>query len=269
MSVIRKLFHKLAAVLFHPGFHTLGFCNVCDRPTIFICDLVADRWIRKCCWCRSTPKYRAIVSVIESDVGEKLARYVESKKIYELSTTSPIFRRLRGHANYEASGYFGDKPFGTKVTGHYWNQDLQHLTFPTHSFDTVISSETMEHVRLPWQGFAEVWRVLKPGGSYIFTIPYRDERKTLSRVDTKGDQDVFLLDKTYHLDPYDPQGSLVYTEFGKDLPDLLTPLGFDTELVRVHDIRADIQDDLRPVSVFLARKRSAIQPRIELKAQAL
>jgi SAM-dependent methyltransferase len=241
--------------MLHPGYHTTGLCNVCSRRTLFVCDESEDRWIRRCCRCRSTPKYRAILHIIEAETGQRITHYVAAHKIYELSTSSPIFRKLRGHSNYEASGYFSDKPFGRKIKPLYWNQDLQNLTFPSDSFDLVISSETMEHVRRPWQAFSEVHRVMKNDGIYVFTIPYRRDRVTRSRVDTTTDKDVFLLDKIYHIDPYRTEDSLVYTDFGADLPELLRPLGFNTELVPVLDMRSDIQDDLRPVNVFVARKR--------------
>lgn len=253
-TTLRKLGTKLAAAALHPHYHARGFCNLCRRRTLFICDEAADRWIRRCCHCRSTPKYRAIVELIESECGGKIADYIHDHNIYELSTTSPIFRKLRGHSNYEASGYFSDLPFGQKPSPYYWNQDLQSLTFRSESFDLVVSSETMEHVRKPWLGFSEIHRVLKPGGRYIFTIPYRRDRMTRSRVDTTGQSDIHLLPKVYHHDPYRPQDSLVYTDFGLDLPDLLRPLGLDTELIPVLDMACDIHDDLRPVNVFVARK---------------
>jgi SAM-dependent methyltransferase len=198
------------------------------------------------------------VNAIEHETGVKIARYVQSKRIYELSTTSPIFRQLRGRRNYDASGYFSDEPFGGKLNDFYWNQDVQSLTFPSESFDLVISSETMEHVRRPWQGFAEVCRVLKPGGHYVFTIPFREDRQTRSRVETVDDQDVFTMEKIYHRDPYRREDGLVYTDFGADFPERLRPIGFDVKLIRVLDSRADIQDDLRPVKVFVARKHIAV-----------
>lgn len=253
---LRKISTKLAVAVLHPHYHSVGFCNICRRRTLFVCDVAADRWIRRCCHCRSTPKYRAIVQIIESATGESLSEFIHGHKIYELSTTSPVFRKLRGNPNYEASGYFSDLPFGEKITPYYSNQDLQRLTFSSESFDMVVSSETMEHVRKPWQGFSEVHRVLKPGGLYVFTVPFRQTRMTKARVDTSGPKDLFLLPKVYHQDPYRPQDSLLYTDFGADLPDLLRPLGFETELVPVLNKRGDIHDDLRPVNVFLARKSS-------------
>lgn len=253
-SVLLKIGDKLSAALRHPSYHARGRCNICARPTIFICDVPADRWIRRCCWCRSTPKYRAIVSVIESEMRDSLRSYARTHAIYELSTTSPIFRQLRGYATYQASAYFSDKPFGVKVARSYWNQDLQQLSFASQSFDLVLSSETMEHVRRPWQGFTEVHRVLKPGGLYVFTIPFRGDRLTTARVDTRGEQDIFLAKKIYHQDPYRTEDSLVYTDFGSDLLDLLKPLGFDTQLREVFDQDYDIRDDWRPVTVFVARK---------------
>ena len=112
----------------------------------------------------------------------------------------------------------------------------------------------MEHVRKPWMGFFQVHRVLKPGGFYIFTVPFRRDRMTRPRVDTTEQHDVYLLPKVYHQDPYRPQDSLVYTDFGVDLPDLLRPIGFDTELIPLLNMACDIHDDLRPVNVFVARK---------------
>jgi len=258
-TTVRKAASKLAVALLHPAYHATGFCNLCRRRTLFVCDVAADRWIRRCCRCRSTPKYRGIVHVIESETGERIAHFVRDHRIYELTTTSPIFRMLRGHPNYEASGYFSDLPFGEKLTSFYWNQDLQNLSFPSESFDVVISSETMEHVRQPWLGFSEVHRVLKSGGFYVFTVPFRPNRLTQPRVDTSGEEDVFLLEKVYHHDPYRPEDSLVYTDFGADLPDLLRPIGFDTQLVRVLSMQCDIHDDLRPVNVFVAHKRPSLR----------
>ena len=253
-----KLFSRMANILYHPSYHLLApwkySCNVCQRRAAFVCDMPQEQYIRKCVFCRSTPKYRAIVKALEVQTGKSLDQHLrDSAQVYEFTTTSPICRRYLGHPNYTCGAYFSNQPFGVQLRPKVWNQDCQHLSFPNASFDFVISSETMEHVRKPWDGFREIRRVLRHGGFHVFTIPYRDDRLTTARIDTSGTTDVDLLPKVYHLDPYRAEDSLVYTDFGKDITKLLCPLGFETQLLRVFDPSHDIHDDLRPMVVFLAR----------------
>ncbi|MGJ5820947.1 class I SAM-dependent methyltransferase [Paludibaculum fermentans] len=258
--MIAKTSRRIFDVLAHPHHHRWDFwrsrCNICGRPTMFVCTVPQDRWIRACLACRSTPKYRAIYHVLTRHFGQDPAqRLAQGAHIYELTTTSPICRRLQAHPNYCCSAYMSDRPFGTEIRPRVWNQDLQKLSFGDGSFDIVISSETMEHVRKPWDGFAEIARVLKPGGVHCFTIPYRGEGPTVSRVDTSGPEDVYVLPKVYHQDPYRAVDSLVYTDYGADLPDLLRPLGFETVEHQVLEPAYDIQDDRGPMRVFLSVKR--------------
>src|SRR5262249_4938329 len=135
-------------------------CNVCGKRTIFLCDDAAERWIRRCAWSRSTPKYRASAWAL----------------------------------------------------------------------------------------------VLQPGGVHCFTIPYLPGQRSVSRVDISGPANVYVLPKVSHEDPYRPEDSLVYTDFGSDLLDLLRPIGFHTFEHLVWDETCDIRDDLRPMRVFFSQK---------------
>jgi 2-polyprenyl-3-methyl-5-hydroxy-6-metoxy-1,4-benzoquinol methylase len=45
------------------------------------------------------------------------------------------------------------------------------LTFPDNAFDTVVSTEVLEHVPEPQQAINEMYRVLKPGGYLILSTP--------------------------------------------------------------------------------------------------
>jgi 2-polyprenyl-3-methyl-5-hydroxy-6-metoxy-1,4-benzoquinol methylase len=49
--------------------------------------------------------------------------------------------------------------------------DIQAIAHPDATFDTVISSETIEHVPSPSSALAELSRVLKPGGRLLLTTP--------------------------------------------------------------------------------------------------
>ncbi|MDO8589668.1 MAG: methyltransferase domain-containing protein [bacterium] len=44
--------------------------------------------------------------------------------------------------------------------------------FPDNSFDTVISTQMLEHVEKPWVVASEIRRILKPGGICILTAPF-------------------------------------------------------------------------------------------------
>ena len=50
--------------------------------------------------------------------------------------------------------------------------DVMSLCFRDDSFDMVIATETLEHVRRPWVAMAEIYRVLKPGGIMLQTAPF-------------------------------------------------------------------------------------------------
>jgi len=77
--------------------------------------------------------------------------------------------------------------------------DFQSLHFDDASFDLAIASDVFEHIRKDDVALAELFRVLKLGGSLLLTVPYDHTRKsTVRRVDTSGEQDVHILEPEYH-----------------------------------------------------------------------
>lgn len=55
---------------------------------------------------------------------------------------------------------------------HFAVSDLHHLPFGPASFDTVVSLETLEHLRSPELAVEEFHRVLKPNGLFIGSVPH-------------------------------------------------------------------------------------------------
>ena len=46
------------------------------------------------------------------------------------------------------------------------------LPFPEQSFDLVIATELIEHLRCPDLALREIWRVLKPDGRLMLSVPF-------------------------------------------------------------------------------------------------
>lgn len=77
----------------------------------------------------------------------------------DISSTNPsIAKKL----------YPSEKHFGITA-------DSFHLPFSNNSFDCVIASEIIEHVAEPSKFVKELFRVVKKGGSFIVTTPYKEK----------------------------------------------------------------------------------------------
>jgi SAM-dependent methyltransferase len=212
-----------------------GRCSVCGASGPFD---QSDRPVREgfaCRQCGASLRYRWQAQAVVDELGAAETSLTElaasggfdNLHVYEPGIIGP-FRRLLGGRHGYVNSFFtegvrpGDLRDGVRC------EDLQALTFADARFDLVISSDIFEHVRDPWMGFAEVHRVLRPGGSHIFTVPltWPFRGTTTMRVDSSSGHDVHLVPPQYHGSPTDPRGSLVYTDFGLDLPDLLRRIGF-------------------------------------------
>ena len=116
------------------------------------------------------------------------------------------------------------------------NEDLNALTWRDASFNFVLSFDVLEHVENAHTCLKEVLRCLKPGGTFLFTAPFRVESsETLIRArrDPGGGRLVHLLPPEYHggnlVDP--TQGTLCFRHFGWDILAQMQAVGFtETEV---------------------------------------
>lgn len=147
-------------------------CASCQRRTVFLVSGLESRSIR-CLSCKSTAISLATVTQIA-----RLSLDRAQSAVYELSYHGAVFRYLEGRfANFHFSEYFGPPAGGAEVNG-VRNEDVQKLSFGPAMFDLVSSTEVFEHVPDYLAGFAEVARVLRPGGWFVFTVPFFDAPDT-------------------------------------------------------------------------------------------
>jgi hypothetical protein len=216
-----------------------GICNVCGAQETFV---RGHRWMRegyRCRTCTASLRYRGQADAIlraYAHGATTLADLVRepdfaSLDIWEPGVLGPFRAHLSTLAGYTTSDYWPDVEPGQLRDGVRC-EDLMALTYAPASFDLVITSDIFEHIRKPYVAFAEVHRVLRPGGRHIFSVPIPDDwlQETIERVDTSGPEDVLLLEPKHHLGPGGSQ-HLVYNNFGRDLVDHLGAIGLDTEVV--------------------------------------
>ena len=74
-----------------------------------------------------------------------------------------------------ASRYVGvdiDTPVTRAIAAADVFYDGRHLPFPDGSFDAVLCSQVFEHVFTPAEFLAEIFRVLRPVGRLVLTVPF-------------------------------------------------------------------------------------------------
>ncbi len=96
--------------------------------------------------------------------------------------------------------------------------DVEHLAFPDGSFDTVVSTQVLEHVPRPWRMLQEINRVLKSGGvcmlSAPFLVPYHADPHDYFRYTTEGLR-TLMQDSGFEVVECRPYGKIgtVFSEF--------------------------------------------------------
>ncbi len=218
--------------------HFAGSCNICGCNTSFLYrENESYRESLFCVHCKTISRYRSVargilravrdltsievqsISRLPAANSTSLRIYDTQRSFYGLKSTYPIPDLLSKckWITVETSSYNPAKLLGAKLGSHQSNQNIEKLTFADSSFDIVITSDVMEHVRLDDEAHREIQRVLKPGGLYIFTVPSnRDASETRT------------LENEFHADTRGGK-SLAYRVYGKDLDHKLNDLGFSVQ----------------------------------------
>ena len=123
--------------------------------------------------------------------GSEAANGFRVLEINEAGSLHPELGRMHGH-----------------VFARYPDVDIHSLPYLDGSFDVVVHSDTLEHVKNPCHALAECRRVLSPNGTLCFTVPIIVARLSRSRDG---------LPKSWHGNPQQSGDDfLVQTEFGAD-----------------------------------------------------
>jgi SAM-dependent methyltransferase len=188
----------------------------------------------QCICCRANWRVRHLADV--------LLREIEGRTGKRYETIAKMVRDSAAHALTlaEINELPGLHRFLSRLSGLSYSEygganseDLMALSYADEAFDYVLTSDTLEHVPDFDLALSELYRILKPGGKHIFTIPIIWDRQTRQRAKAVNGVVVHQLSPSHHGDPQkSPDDYLVFNEFGGDVVERIERAGFSVTLIR-------------------------------------
>ncbi|MEX2335624.1 MAG: class I SAM-dependent methyltransferase, partial [Pseudohongiella sp.] len=182
----------------------------------------------RCLSCQASLVTLSLVNVLRSAVD------ISESSVYELSARGPLVSYLKKACkDLTCSEFFDDIAPGSYRNGVVC-QDVQQLTFKDQTFDVCTSLEVFEHVPADDKGFAEVYRVLKDKGIFVFTVPLDLSADTLERATLGVDGKIeHMTSPEYHIDPLRNNAPiLAFRTYGLNIVNSLIAAGFQRAEIR-------------------------------------
>ncbi|VAX20814.1 hypothetical protein MNBD_IGNAVI01-3199 [hydrothermal vent metagenome] len=138
---------------------------------------------------KNDAEYFDYLNLDKFTVQEIRRRYEEFFRLYRLRDNDKILEIGAGagfalnHLKTNVHKYFlldisthNLKRVREKTEGEIYpiSGDVFNLPFPSESFDFILLSEVLEHLNDPLMALTEIQRVLKHGGSFIVSVPYKE-----------------------------------------------------------------------------------------------
>ena len=169
-------------------------CNICGTRNRLMPEQMS-REGGECAGCRSTVRMRSVIRCLS------LALFGRSVRLTDLA----VDRSIRGAGLSDWDGY------ATRLTGlftyantFYHAEPRLDITNPPEGLfgtvDFVISSDVFEHVAPPVdRAFIGAFNLLKPGGTFVLTVPYFKANETIEHFPNLNDFQVLEFGPDHYL----------------------------------------------------------------------
>jgi len=210
----------------------IGYCEVCGAATEFVMDwqhsdnvAVNFRERLGCRQCQFNSRMRFMLGLLK-----KLFKVCPVHDVYMYEMVTPFFRACRHlfpTVNWVGSEYLGATHTSGQLINGIRHEDALNLSFGSKTHDLLISCDVYEHVPDVLRALKEACRVLRDGGTLLFSVPMNlGSKDSTQRAVVQNGRIVHLLPEAYHGNPLSAQGSLVFTDFGWDLLEMCKAAGF-------------------------------------------
>ena len=207
-------------------------CPVCGYHGRFISVGHPGRWDARCLNCGSRERHRLLHLWITEGGGDKLA----GKRILHFAPEKAFLHRMRGNPLYETADLM--------QTGVTHKVDITDTTLPGATYDVVMANHVLEHIPDDRAAMRELFRMLKPGGLALLSVPINATRPT--------HENPAITSHAARWAHFSAHDHLRY--YGLDFADRLVEAGFTVETFRVSPEDEVTYGLLRDEWIYIARK---------------
>jgi SAM-dependent methyltransferase len=214
-----------------------GYCLACGQMSRFIVDDLFGGRIEKgrllpnwrerleCNMCKMNNRQRLMAGLVRQYFIN-----APRSKSYFMEQVTPIYQwASQEFACFDLMGseYLGFEYESGQIIDGIRHEDVENLSFKESSLDLIISNDVFEHVPNPAVAFSNCAQALKPDGLLLATFPFHhDKLVSMQRAELNDGIIENLLEPEYHGNPLSSKGSLVFTDFGWDVIEMLLQSGF-------------------------------------------
>jgi hypothetical protein len=208
-------------------------CPICGYHGIFISVGHPPRWDARCLQCGSRERHRLTHLWVTQSGGNRLA----SRRILHFAPEKIVMRQMRDNPWYETADLH--QPDVTHKA------DITRVGLPDARYDVVMVHHVLEHIDDDRQAMQELYRLLKPGGVAVLTVPINASRQETYENPAITDP----ADRALHFSAPDHR-----RYYGLDFTDRLAGVGFVTEIFRMRPDQEVYYGLLRDEWITIAHK---------------
>jgi SAM-dependent methyltransferase len=128
-----------------------------------------QRLLRTICW---STVFDLDTFTIRRAVRRFSSTVEPQRRLLDVGAGQNPYASYFAHCRYESCDFGGAEEFhGAPVPEHTFRCSLDAIPVLDGAYDAVLCTEVLEHVKSPQAALSEIYRVLRPGGSALITVP--------------------------------------------------------------------------------------------------